>query len=120
MNRTAVRLLASFVRLTYFNLKGWRPAFTSSDGFKSRTLTLFLLCFFIWWSFLVCSTHTEVMRKIRCEVTRKLGFRILVLLSCLAFRCVLAITRRSLPRRAQAMEGEAEKLQLLFRYLDRS
>ena len=34
--------------------------------------------------------------------------------------CVLAITRRSLSRRAQAMEGEAEKLQLLFRYLDGS
>jgi hypothetical protein len=60
------------------------------------------------------------MRKIRREVTRKLGFRSFVLLSCLAFRGVLAITRRSLPRRAQAMEGEAEKLQLLFRYLDGS
>jgi hypothetical protein len=34
--------------------------------------------------------------------------------------CVLAITRRSLPWHAQAMEGEAEKLQLLFRYLDGS
>jgi hypothetical protein len=49
-----------------------------------------------------------------------LGFRSFVLLSCLAFRRVLATARRSLPRRAQAMEGEAEKLQLLFRYLDGS
>ena len=38
------------------------------------------------------------------------GFRSFVLLSCLAFRRVLATARRSLPRRAQAMEGEAEKL----------
>ena len=48
------------------------------------------------------------------------GFRSFVLLSCSAFRRVLATARRSLPRRAQAMEGEAEKLQLLFRYLDGS
>jgi hypothetical protein len=35
------------------------------------------------------SAFTEVMRK-RREVTRKLGFRSFVLLSCLAFRRVLA------------------------------
>jgi len=48
------------------------------------------------------------------------GFRSFVLLSCFAFRCGLAILRSPILRRAQAMEGEAEKLQLLFRYLDGS
>jgi hypothetical protein len=77
-----------------------------------------------FFDFSLLRTHfwpfTEVVRKIRREVTRKLGFRRFVLLSCLAFRGVLAITRRSIPPLAQAMEGEAEKLQLLFRYLDGS
>ena len=49
---------------------------------------------------------------------RKLDFRSFVLLSCCAFPCVLAISRRPIPQRAQAREGEAEKLQLSFRYLD--
>jgi hypothetical protein len=70
---------------------------------------LLLSLFHFRRSFLVVHSR-QVMRKVRPEVTRKLGFRSFVLLSCLAFRCVLAITRRSLPRRAQAMEGEAEKL----------
>ena len=79
-------------------------------------ILVFILSSFLslFWPFDFSSlrTHsgfTEVMRK-RREVTRKLGFRSFVLLSCLAFRRVFATARRSLPRRAQAMEGEAEKL----------
>ena len=55
-------------------------------------------------------SFTEVMRKSRRELTRRLGFRNFVLLSCLAFRCVLAISRQPILQRAQAREGEAEKL----------
>jgi hypothetical protein len=62
----------------------------------------------------------EVMRKSRREVTRKRHFGSSAFLSCLAFRCVLAITRQPILRLAQAREGEAEKLRLSFRYLDRS
>ena len=40
----------------------------------------------------------------------QIGFTGFVLLSCLAFRCVLAISRQSILQRAQAREGEAEKL----------
>jgi len=60
------------------------------------------------------------MRKSHRGVTPKLGFRSFVLLSCLALRCALAISRQPILRHAQAREGEAEKLWLLFRYLDGS
>ena len=43
-----------------------------------------------------------------------------LLLSCFAFRRALAISPQPILLRAQAMEGEEEKLQLLFRYLDDS
>ena len=48
----------------------------------------------------------------------QIGFRSCLLLSCLAFRRVLAISRYPILLRAQAREGEAEKLRLSFRYLD--
>ena len=48
----------------------------------------------------------------------QIGFRSCLLFCCLAFRCVLAIARYPILRRAQAREGEAEKLRLSFRYLD--
>jgi hypothetical protein len=55
-------------------------------------------------------SFVEVMRKSRRELTRRLGFGSFVSLSCFAFRRVLAISRRPILRRAQAREGEAEKL----------
>src|SRR6185369_14930275 len=44
------------------------------------------------------------------EVRRKDHFVSFALLSCLAFRCVLATSRNPILRRAQAREGGAEKL----------
>jgi hypothetical protein len=64
----------------------------------------------VWWSSLTESAGTPSATQI--------GFRSCVLLCCLAFRCVLAIARYPILLRAQAREGEAEKLRLSFRYLD--
>jgi hypothetical protein len=101
-------------------------AWTISGSANASTKTVavnMVFRFFILFNFLSClaflefsslSTHfrpfTEVMRKSRREVTRRVGFGSFVLLSCLAFPCVLAISRRPIPQRAQATEGEAEKL----------
>ena len=49
---------------------------------------------------------------------RPISFTGFVLLSYFGCPCVLAISRWSIPQCAQAREGEAEKLQLSFRYLD--
>jgi len=63
---------------------------------------------------------TEVMRKGWREVTAKVEFRSFVSLFCPALRYALAISRLPILQRAQAREGEAEKLRLSFRYLDGS
>jgi len=69
---------------------------------------------FAFFDFSSLRTHfrpfKEVVRKIGREVTPKVEFGSFVLFSCRAFPCVLAISRWPILRRAQAREGEAEKL----------